>query len=85
MLNLYSLKIKLTDVYYCKKDNCSKIEGISSLMNNRITYDLNNTVYVAATFEKKIKIYRINRNNTVENILEYIYDIDVNYAIDNIE
>jgi hypothetical protein len=83
-------KAKYTYVHYCKGvdfktkiANCEIVKGTEALMNNGITIDRNNNIWVAKTYDRKVVKYSIDDEN--RNVLHSIKEIDLGYAPDNIK
>lgn len=75
--------MKRTYVYFCEKNNCQKVNGTESLMNNGITYDLKNRIYVSNLPEKEVRVFEFKNETKAQ--LTPIKNISVPYAIDNLE
>ena len=84
---IYILGIKYTYLYYCNGVNennepkCRIVENSNSVMNNGITYDNKNTIYVVDTILKELKVFKFDK--TVDN-LKLVETISIDYAIDNV-
>jgi len=85
------LQLSWSYVYYCKGltpsgiANCTHIisERSNSVMNNGIEYDAKkNILYVAMTFEKSVRVFKIDEND--RSVLHYERDIYLKNNPDNI-
>lgn len=86
-LALIGLNIKLTNVYHCIGcgENCKIIPNSQSLMNNGITYDYKDLLYVAQPIERRIRVFKIMKNTPTNVEFKFVKDIDLGYAVDNVE
>jgi hypothetical protein len=84
-------KIRLTYIYHCKsfqseigenKFICKEIPGTSSMMNNGIAFDYVDKIYVANPLEKRIRVFKINKDDL--GSLQYIKDINIGFGGDNV-
>lgn len=76
--------IKLTNAFYCHKNNCSIILPTASLMNNGITFDGKDTLYVVHVMERRVRVLKVKERDS-EFDFTFEKDIDTGYAFDNIE
>jgi len=78
----FGFNIKMTYVYHYKGGKITRVNGSNSLMNNGITYDLKDKIYVVNLIERKVRVFKFKRENMEEPIFEK--DIDVGYGVDNL-
>ncbi|KAL4500434.1 hypothetical protein ABPG72_003385 [Tetrahymena utriculariae] len=80
------LKIKTTYVWDCKYvqgglATCGKLRNSAGIMINGIAFDGNETIAVADTADRQIKLFRLNNSNKE---IELIQNISVDQLPDNI-
>lgn len=80
------MSLPLTHIYHCKGNDCVKVKGTSSIMNNGITLDTKNKkVYASNLVNKSARVFNLNRDSKRENILTFDKEILLGFAVDNLE
>ena len=68
--------------YDMKTNTLQKIDNSYGIANNGITYDRENTLlYLAQTFDKNIKMFKLNEKGEVE---KFVKNIPSEYGLDNL-
>ena len=68
--------------YNMKTNTLEKIDNSYGIANNGITYDRENRIlYLAQTFDKNIKVFKLNEKGDIE---KFIRDIPTEYGLDNL-
>ena len=76
------LKFCVMNKYNMKTNSLEKINNSYGIANNGITYDRENKIlYLAQTFDKNIKVFKLKDNGDVEKFLR---DIPTEYGLDNL-
>ena len=76
------LKFCVMNKYNMKTNSLEKINNSYGIANNGITYDRENKIlYLAQTFDKNIKVFKLKENGDVEKFLR---DIPTEYGLDNL-
>ena len=78
------LKLRFTGMnqFNMKTNTLKKIDNSYGIANNGITYDRENKLlYLAQTFDKNIKVFKLDEKGDIE---KYVKDIPTEYTLDNL-
>ena len=76
------LKLCVLNKYDMKKNKLEKIKGSNGMANNGVAYDRENKLlFMAQTFDKNIKVFKLDENGNVE---KFIKDLPTEYGLDNL-
>ena len=76
------LKFCAMNKFNMRTNSLQKIDNSYGIANNGITYDRENRLlYLAQTFDKNIKVFKLNEKGDVE---KFIKDIPTEYGLDNL-
>ena len=77
------LSMKLTNLYIYSNNKINKINGAEGILNNGLAYNKKDKIlFMAQTFEKNIKVFKLGERKFDIN---FIKDIKSNYCIDNLD
>ena len=79
---ILKLKLCVMNKYDMKNNILEKIKGSNGMGNNGIAYDRENKLlFLAQTFDKNIKVYKLDEKGNVER---FVKDLPTDYGLDNL-
>ena len=79
---LLKLRFCSMNKYDMRTNTLSKIDNSYGIVNNGITYDRDNRLlYLAQTFDKNIKVFKLDEKGNVE---KFVKNIPTEYGLDNL-
>lgn len=79
---ILKLKLCVMNKYDMKNNILEKIKGSNGMANNGIAYDRENKLlFLAQTFDKNIKVYKLDEKGNVER---FVKDLPTDYGLDNL-
>ena len=76
------LRLCVLNKYDMKKNVLEKVKGSNGMANNGVAYDRENKLlFMAQTFDRNIKVYKLDVKGNVE---KFVKDIPTDYGLDNL-